>query len=115
MLDPEGTRSLRRMRRQATLSCCGGMHADLTTIIIRDLLATTHERFQVKFQIGCCISGSQICRSWIWNECTVIANVTVECKSDMVRSNKQVNKTTSGEDVQQYTKLENANSDTKKV
>jgi len=90
------------------------MHADLTTII-RDLLATTHERLQVKFQIGCCISRSQICRSWIVNECTVIANITVECESDMVGSNKQVNKTTSGEDIQQYNKRENTNSDTKKV
>jgi len=34
-------------------------------------------------------------------ECTVVANVIAGCKSDVVGSNKCVNKSTSSEDIQQ--------------
>ncbi len=36
------------------------------------------------------------CRSRIWIECTVVANVIAGCKSSVVRSNKRVKKTTTG-------------------
>ena len=36
----------------------------------------------------------------IWNEWTVVANVIAGCKSDVVRSNKRVHKSTSSEGVQ---------------
>jgi len=40
-----------------------------------------------------------------------VHNGSTRCKSDVVRSNKHVDKTTGNEDIHQYSELENTNSE----
>jgi len=49
-------------------------------------------------------SGVEVMLFPDWNGCAVVANAIAWCKSDVVRSNKHVHKTSSNTDIQQNTK-----------